>query len=284
MITHQEVKIPKLMGIINLTPDSFYPQSRTSLDILTKKIKAFVEGGVDILDLGAESTRPYAKPVDADIELENLLPAIKIIRDITDLPISIDSYKPQVFLEVLKTKKIQYLNDISAFEKFEVADKKLQTEILKEVKQQNIKIILMHKKGEPITMQDKPVYEDLIIEIINYLQARINYLESLGIIKQNLIIDPGFGFGKTFEHNKTLMQNLDKVRDTIKLPILVGISNKKTIGILLGRVDVPFEVHQREFGTIGANLLAYTKGADIIRTHNPQASFEALKVFIKFSQ
>ena len=246
-----------IMGILNVTPDSFYDggKYKNTTEIINR-IKQMIEQGVDIIDIGAESTRPGSKAVSLDEELRRLTPVISEIRKFSDIPISIDTTKADVIKELIKYN-IQIVNDVSAGS---------DNEIINLARENQLYISLMHMQNNPLTMQDKPEYDNLIADIFSFLKNKYQNCVNLGINPSKIIIDPGFGFGKTIEHNFTILKNLD-VFKKISENILVGISRKSMIGAVTGK-----EPNDRLHGSIAAESIAIFNGARIIRVHDIEPS------------
>ena len=244
---------PLVMGILNVTPDSFsdggkYSQTNTAV----KRALEMLEQGADIIDIGGESSRPGSKRISSQQEIDRIIPVIEEIRKNSDIPISVDTTKASVMKESIKFK-IQIINDISSLSDIDS---------FKILKDKNIYICLMHMKGTPDNMQDNPEYDDVVMEVSSFLENKIKACINQGISKERLIIDPGFGFGKTVEHNYLLLKNLQKLKDLHK-NLLVGISRKSMIGNLLNK-----NVDQRLHGSLAATLISIYNGANIIRTHD----------------
>lgn len=243
------------MGIINITPDSFYSGSRVSVGKVLEVVNRMVEDGVDIIDIGGESTRPGSDPVPEEEELKRVIPAIKEIRkNFPSIPISVDTYKSKVAQEAIQNGA-DIINDISSgtFDK----------NMIKVVAEYQCPVILMHIKGTPKNMQQNPEYKDVVREITQFLKNRIEEFEKNGVKPENIIIDPGIGFGKTLEHNIQIIKRLAELKQ-LKKPILIGISRKSMIGMILN--GIPPE--ERLTGTIVLNTIALLNGASIIRVHD----------------
>lgn len=244
---------PLLMGIVNATPDSFYDGNpQNNLPTLLAKCKDYADGGADIFDIGGESTRPSATPVPAEEELARVLPLIKEVRKAwPQIPVSLDTVKIPVALEGLKAG-VSIINDVSG-----TPDK----EMFKIVKDFNAKIVVMHTRGTPQTMQTMTEYKDLLGEIKEFLARKIDEAVSCGIAKQNVIIDVGFGFAKTREQNYELLKHLSFFKD-LGVQMLVGLSRKT---FLAQKRELP---PKRKAQTLAANLVALQGGADILRVHD----------------
>jgi dihydropteroate synthase len=252
------------MGIINITPDSFsdgghyYDSSRAIAHAFE-----MVEQGADILDIGGESTRPGAAEVSVQEELDRVIPVLEALKAEVGVPISIDTSKPMVMQEAL-SRGADMVNDVRA----------LQEEgALEVVARSDVSICLMHMQGEPRTMQENPHYTNVVSDITDFFRTRLSACEQAGISHQRILLDPGFGFGKTLEHNIQLLANLEQFQG-LGCPLLVGMSRKRMIGSLLG--DVP--VDQRVTGSVAAAVIAAMKGAAIIRVHDVGPTVEAMKV------
>lgn len=255
---------PLVMGILNVTPDSFYSGSRyTSALKAYDKAMEFVSKGVDILDIGGESTRPGALEVSDEEELERVLPIIEQIRKQSDICISLDTYKPQVMQAGIELG-VNLINDVKA----------LQTPgALELVAKANIPVCLMHMYGNPKTMMSE-VIEDrkLFSEIKDFFSEIIQKLKLAGLSPHHIILDPGFGFGKTLNQNVKLIRNLKEFTDFC-CPILVGLSRKSFIGELTGKTVV-----DRKAGSLAGNVIAFMNGARILRTHDPEETKDALRI------
>jgi len=250
-----------IMGILNATPDSFYANSRVDLSNILSKAKEMSDGGVDIFDVGGESTRPGSDPVPVEEELERVIPIIRLLKNNFDIPVSIDTTKAEVAEEAFK-QGADILNDISAC--------RFDPNMVKILKKYNKPICIMHIKGKPKDMQKNPSYINLIDEIYDYFEERINFLIDNGIDRNNIIIDPGIGFGKTKEHNYLLTKYL-KAFKTFKLPILYGGSRKSFIGMTLKR-----EPEKRLPASLSVHLQAYYNGSSFLRVHDVQEQKDAI--------
>ena len=255
---------PLIMGVVNVTPDSFsdggyYYSTEQAID----HAKSLIDEGADILDIGGESTRPGSQPVSVEEELDRVIPVLKAVAG-KDIPISIDTSKPTVMRHAIDSGAT-IINDINA----------LQTpDALETVASNNhVTICLMHMQGKPQNMQADPKYKDIVTEVKTFLQERINSAKAAGISQQRLIIDPGFGFGKTLQHNLKLLHHLDCFTD-LGVPILAGLSRKSMLGAITGN-DVNNRIHE----SVAAALLAVTKGARIVRVHDVKATREALAIY-----
>lgn len=258
----------QVMGILNVTPDSFsdgglYQNSDKAFQQAQKIIKE----GTDIIDIGGESSRPNAKKVTLNQELDRVIPVIEKIRKNFSTPISIDTYKPEVMKEAVKVGATM-VNDIYGATQLET-----QPEVMKILVDLGVKVCLMHMQGTPQTMQNNPQYQNITLEVIGFLKQRIDLLVKNGIDKDKIIIDPGFGFGKTQQHNEQLFQDLEQFK-ALNCPLLVGISRKSMIGNIIEEM----EVKKRISASVVAAVLAVQKGANIIRTHDVQETKNGLKI------
>ncbi|TDT51348.1 dihydropteroate synthase [Fonticella tunisiensis] len=246
----------KIMGIINATYDSFYKDSRVvDLEDAIAKVKKMIEEGADIIDVGGESTRPGADPVSTEEEIRRVIPLIREIKKInSSILISVDTYRAKTAEEAIRAGA-DIINDISAME----FDENM-AEVVREYK---VPVILMHIKGTPKNMQDNPEYKDVVKEVKDYFEERVNYAVSKDIDLNKIILDPGIGFGKKFEHNIELIKNIEKLR-VYNLPMLLAVSRKSSIGIALG--NLPPE--ERLEGTIAVTCFAALKGVEMVRVHD----------------
>ncbi len=253
-----------IMGILNITPDSFSDGGRFS-EYGRAVARAFelIEEGADILDIGGESTRPGSDPVPLENELERVLPVIRAIREKSDIPISIDTNKSGVALQALAAGA-DIINDISSF--------RFDPEMAAAAARSGAPVILMHMLGTPRTMQVKPDYSDLIPEIGRFLEERVRFAVNSGVARAQILIDPGIGFGKTVDHNLELIGNLDAF-SAIDRPIVLGVSRKRFIGSVLGRPE-----GERELGTAIADAFGIAAGAHIVRVHDVAFHRDAVKM------
>ncbi len=253
-----------LMGVINVTPDSFFPASRAlSPRLAVECAQRMVEDGADILDIGGESTRPGAAPVSVDEELERVLPVIERIHSECDVALSVDTTKAQVAREAL-ARGASIVNDTSALQ----AD----PDMAPLVAERSAYVILMHMQGTPSTMQQAPHYDDVTTEVLAALEARVQAAARCGIPRERVFIDPGIGFGKRLEHNLALLRNTDRFAAT-GLPVVVGVSRKSFLGELLG-----LPASERLEGTLAAEAVAVALGADILRVHDVKEGRRAADV------
>ena len=259
-----EDKQSLIMGILNVTPDSFSDggQFLNKNSAIGHALK-MIEEGANIIDIGGESTKPFSSPVSLDEELSRVLPVIEDLRKETDVCISIDTTKSEVANQALEMGA-SIINDVSAME----FDKKMIDIALKF----DCPIVLMHMKGIPKNMQENPHYSSLISEIITYLNARIDFVLSKGIDRKKIIIDPGIGFGKSVENNFEIINNLNQFVD-LGYPVMLGASRKSFIGITL---DVPED--KRVEGSLAANIIGFQKGVSVFRVHDVDQTRKALTI------
>ena len=253
-----------IMGIINLSPDSFYSRSiPRSISSVFNVAKKMIQEGVHILDVGAETTRPGSKGISVKLELERLLPVITKLTKEFDIPISVDTYKPEVASVVLQ-EGVSVINDISGLG----AGYKMANVIARH----KAGVVLMHMKGTPETMQNKPYYKDVCAEVLNFLSSRIMLAEEAGIDLESIAIDPGIGFGKTLTHNVDLITKLDQLK-VLGKQILLGVSRKSFIGDILN-----LEPAERLEGSIAAGIVGVINGANILRVHDVGSTMRAVRV------
>ncbi|MDP5007516.1 MAG: dihydropteroate synthase, partial [Glaciimonas sp.] len=244
---------PLVMGILNITPDSFSDGGRSfGLEFALSHAEQMIADGVDIIDIGGESSRPGSPTVSLQEELDRVMPVIYALRD-CGKPLSIDTYKPVVMREALAAGA-DMINDINAF----CAEGALDA-----VKDSDCGLCVMHMQGQPESMQNQPEYQDVVAQVEQFLQARITAMTQSGIERQRLCIDPGFGFGKTLDHNVALLKNIGALQQSLDLPLLAGISRKTMIGTLTSR-----PVDKRLAGSLAAALVAVAQGAKIVRVHD----------------
>lgn len=254
---------PYVMGIVNVTPDSFSDGGQFSnTDLAVAHALKLVEEGADILDIGGESTRPNAEPVPLQEELNRVIPVIQALQGRVNVPISIDTYKPEV-MQAAIVAGADLVNDIKALQEIGALDA---------VKNSTVGICLMHMQGTPQTMQIDPHYEDVVAEVKTFLNHRLQILLNAGIEKSRILLDPGFGFGKTREHNIRLVKELDQLLN-LGQPLLVGLSRKSVLGKLTGGDE-----SQRLHASVAAAVVSAMKGAHVVRVHDVRATVEAMKI------
>ncbi len=255
---------PLVMGILNVTPDSFSDGGQfASLDLAMTHAEQMIADGVDIIDIGGESTRPGAASVSVEEELRRIMPLVYALRD-CGKPLSVDTRRPAVMREVIQAG-VDMINDVEGF-RAEGA--------LRLVSESDCALCIMHMQGQPQTMQHTPHYDDVVSEVGEFLRERAATATAMGIDRRRLCIDPGFGFGKNLSHNLNLLRSLGDMQAAVGLPVLAGLSRKSMIGTLTGR---PAE--QRLAGSIGAALAAVMQGARIVRVHDVAETVDAIKVW-----
>ncbi len=256
---------PRVMGIVNVTPDSFSDGgAHDTTDAAVAHGLQLVAEGADLLDIGGESTRPGAAPVSVEEELRRVVPVIRALAERTQVPLSVDTFKPEV-MRAAVAAGAGMINDIHALR---------QDGALTAAAELGVPVVLMHMQGEPGSMQDTPQYDDVVAEVHRFLAERMFSAEMAGIAKKNLIIDLGFGFGKTTEHNMTLLARSERFLE-LGVPMLAGLSRKRSIGELTGRE----QPRDRVAGSVAAHLIAAQRGATILRVHDVAATVDALKVW-----
>jgi dihydropteroate synthase len=265
---HLSLDRPLVMGILNITPDSFSDAGRlNTLGAICECAETMLRQGVDILDIGGESTRPNAATVSIGEELDRVLPALEVLASY-DVPLSLDTRKTEVMRQALATHHVDMINDICALE---------DAGALEAVTHSQAAVCLMHMQGTPQTMQIAPTYRDVVTEVTDYLQHRCEIALQQGIAKERIVIDPGFGFGKNYQHNLALFQHLDQLCK-LSWPVLVGMSRKSMLGEMTGH-----PIDQRDVATAASSLLAAQQGVSIIRVHNVAATKDALSVLAAYN-
>jgi len=254
---------PLVMGIINVTPDSFSDGGmHWRCDAALDHARQLIEDGADIIDIGGESSRPGAQPVSLQEELDRVLPVIEGLRG-ASVPLSVDTFKPEVMKQAIAAGA-HMINDINALQ---------DEDALAIVAAGEVAVCLMHKQGNPQNMQLRPDYQDVVGEVGDFLRARILAAESAGIARRRIVIDPGFGFGKTLAHNLALLRELKQLT-ALGVPILAGLSRKSMLGTLTGR-----EAGQRMAASVAAALIAVQRGTHIVRVHDVRATLDGLKIW-----
>ena len=256
--------IARVMGIVNVTPDSFSDGGHYStIDAAIAHALRLVSEGADLLDVGGESTRPGAVEVSEAEELQRVIPVIEALAKQITIPIAIDTSKPGVMRAAVNAGA-SIINDVFALRRDDALDVAAQLKV---------PVILMHMQGKPDSMQAAPHYDDAVAEVHSFLTQRIFACEMAGISKKNIVIDPGFGFGKSLEHNLALLAHLQRFVE-LGVPVLAGLSRKAFIGTLTGR-----DVNDRVYGSVATALIAAQNGAKIIRVHDVAATVDALKIW-----
>ena len=256
---------PQVMGIVNVTPDSFSDGGmHDTLEAAVAHGLQLAREGADLLDIGGESTRPGADEVSVEEELHRVIPVIEQLAKQTSLPISIDTSKPEV-MRAAVAAGAGMINDVYALRREGAMDAAAAL---------GVPVVLMHMQGEPRSMQEAPDYDDVVGDVHRFLAERLFAAEMSGIAKKNLLVDPGFGFGKNTGHNLQLLAQLERFAE-LGVPVLAGLSRKRSIGELTGREVVS----ERVFGSVAAHLVAAQRGAMLLRVHDVAATVDAMKVW-----
>jgi dihydropteroate synthase len=259
--------VPGVMGIVNITPDSFSDGGRSlSAAATAKHAQSLIQQGADLLDLGAESTRPGSNPVPLEEELRRLLPVLEHLGPEIAVPLSIDTSKARV-AELALARGASIINDVTAL--------RGDPDMVRVVAESGAAVVLMHMLGTPRTMQDHPRYDDVVSDVLSFLADRIDWCESYGIPRSRIAIDPGIGFGKTYEHNLEILQNLKRFAN-LGCTLLVGTSRKGLLGTLTSR-----DVSNRAVASAVSSLAACVGGARVVRVHDVAAMVDALKVWTR---
>jgi len=257
-------KRPIVMGILNATPDSFSDggKFRTAKDAIAQT-ELMIANGVDLIDIGGESTRPGAQPVELQEELDRVLPVIEALKD-CGVPLSIDTYKAQTMHQALSAG-VDCVNDVWALRQDGAVDAVLESS--------SCGIILMHMQRDPLTMQFDPVYQNVVLEVMQFLKERAEVLKEKGVDANRIAIDPGFGFGKSLEHNLNMLSNFRQFSQ-LGYPVLAGISRKSMLGKITGK-----DTHERLASSVAAAIMAADRGARIVRVHDVPETVDALKLW-----
>ena len=259
-----DLSYPAVMGILNVTPDSFSDGGcYQRVDEALHHAETMVGQGAVMVDVGGESTRPGASPVSEQEELDRVIPVVEALARSVDVCISIDTSTPSV-MTAAAAAGAHFLNDVRALERDGALEAAAAT---------GLPVCLMHMKGVPASMQNNPLYRNVVTDVLDYLDKRLSTAESAGLNKTQLLIDPGFGFGKSYEHNYELLQRLDELQ-TLGVPVLAGLSRKTMIGQACGQT-LPAE---RVLGSVAGAVACAMKGAAILRVHDVMETVEALKV------
>jgi len=264
-----DLSTTQVMGVLNTTPDSFSDGGQfASLDLALRHAESMVNDGAAIIDVGGESTRPGAVPVSLSEELERVIPVVERITARLDVCVSVDSSSPEVMKEA-KLAGAHILNDVRALTREGALDAAIESQL---------PVCIMHMQGEPDTMQNNPEYAQVVQDVAGYLRQRIHACLAAGMSKDQLLIDPGFGFGKTLTHNYQLLAQLDAFAE-LNVPLLIGLSRKSMIGgVLLDSAGNPRDVEDRVAGSVSGAVIAAMKGAHIVRVHDVKDTVDALKV------
>lgn len=261
---------PKVMGILNVTPDSFSDGGKFSeLELAIRQAESMVKAGATFIDVGGESTRPGAVAVSLNEELDRVIPVIEKISNELDVVISVDTSKAQVMAQAVQSGA-GMINDVRA-----LRNEGALRAAINAANDFNVPSCLMHMQGDPQSMQEKPQYHGVVEEVMDFFEQRIAECETAGLERRYILIDPGFGFGKTLDHNYQLLKHINQF-NRFKIPVLVGMSRKSMIGNLLKR-----EVNQRLAGNIATATIAATAGVEIIRVHDVVETMDAIKIVNK---
>lgn len=262
-----DLSVPQVMGILNITPDSFsdggelFSNGKPDLSRVRSRAEAMVSAGATLLDIGGESTRPGARVVNSQEELDRVLPVLEALQAM-DVVLSLDTSNPELMLAGASLGA-GLINDVRALER---------PGAMEAAAASGMAICLMHMQGQPATMQEAPRYEDVLAEVQTCLESRVAACEHAGINAERLLLDPGFGFGKTFEHNMLLLARLNELC-AMGFPVLVGLSRKRMLGALVGKGE-----NDRVFAGVAAAVMAVLKGACIVRTHDVEPTMDAIRL------
>ena len=257
--------MPQLMGILNITPDSFYAESRFDYQSVIEKATHMVSNGADWLDVGGESTRPGATKISIEEEIDRVIPIIKLLRkEFPEVLISIDTRNYQVARLAIENGA-NMINDVSGLRDVKMQELVLETGCL---------VCIMHMQGEPGSMQEQPKYDDVVDEVVKYLDHKAQELVNRGHKKENIVIDPGIGFGKNHEHNLALMRSISRFKE-LGFALLWGISRKSVIGKMTNKSDAGLRLP----GTLGSSIFAALHGVDILRVHDVDEHNDMLNVY-----
>jgi dihydropteroate synthase len=255
---------PKIMGVLNVTPDSFSDGGAfNAADKAVERALALVSAGADIVDIGGESTRPGAATVSAQEEMDRVLPVVEALKKQGGIAVSVDTSTPEVMSAVLSLG-VELINDVRAFQR---------EGALEAVRDCDAHLCVMHMQGRPATMQERPQYQNVVDEVLDFLSGRLSVLREYGIADDQLLVDPGFGFGKTLEHNLSILRGLERFCD-LGFPVLVGMSRKTMIGEILNK-----PVTERMYGSLAAALVALDRGASVLRVHDVAETADVVKVW-----
>jgi len=259
-----DLQFPCIMGVVNVTPDSFSDGGRflAAEDALTQAV-ALVREGAAIVDIGGESTRPGSEPLPAAEELERVLPVIEALADRVGVPVSVDTTKAEVARRALAAGA-SLINDVSAL--------RSDAGMIEVVAEAGCPVCLMHMKGQPKTMQDDPHYDNVVDEVLRFLEERMAFALANGLREDQLMVDPGIGFGKTVEHNLALLRDLHRFT-VLGRPVVLGASRKRFLGAILGA-----EPGARTIGTVTTTVVGLLAGVHVFRVHDVKPNFEALRV------
>lgn len=259
---HLDLTSPKIMAIINVTTDSFSGDGNPNVDAALRRAEQAIRDGAHLLDIGGESSRPGALPVSEQVEMDRVIPVVEALSAI-GVPLSVDTVKPVVMRESIRAGA-DLINDIAAFRT---------PGAIEAVAESDVGLCVMHMQGEPETMQISPRYGNVVDEVVSFLQARVALLQAHGVVANRIVIDPGFGFGKTIAQNVRLLRHLDSVV-RLGYPVLVGMSRKSMLGTIAER-----PVDQRLVAGAVAALIAVQRGGRIVRTHDVSATRDVLRLW-----
>ncbi len=256
---------PLVMGVLNVTPDSFSDGGQyTDVDAAVDRARQMVEEGAELIDIGGESTRPGAEAVPLDEERRRVLPLLEALAEHLPVPLSIDTSKPAIMTEA-GAAGVALINDVRALQA---------PGALAAVAPLGASVCVMHMQGEPRSMQASPHYDDVVREVGDFLDDRVAACIDAGVGRERIVVDPGFGFGKTLEHNLSLLRHLGTLVTRLDLPLLAGLSRKRMIGTLTGGMPAD----ERLYGSLAAAVLAAERGARVLRVHDVRATVEALAI------
>jgi dihydropteroate synthase len=259
---------PLVMGIVNATPDSFYPESRRATrEAAVAAARHMIAAGADILDIGGESTRPGSDPVEASEERERVVPVIEAVRAESGIPMSVDTRKAAV-AEAALDAGAGIVNDVSGLRD--------DPALAPLVAARGVPVVIMHMQGTPATMQHNPHYEDTVADILEVLRARMDAAEAAGIARERIIVDPGIGFGKTVADNLRILREVSRFRRELGAPVLIGLSRKSFIGKVAAGEGEPLPVEERLAGTLACHAWVAERGADILRVHDVAETVQLL--------
>jgi len=258
-----DLSVTQIMGVLNITPDSFSDGGKyTRLDLALNRASEMLSQGASIIDVGGESTRPGASPVSLQEEMDRVCPVVERIAQSLDVVISVDTSRPEIMTEAIRLGA-GLINDVRAF---------TLPGAIEAVRQQDVALCLMHMQGTPLSMQQQPAYQSVLQEVFGFLESRAEEMIHSGVDAGRLIVDPGFGFGKTLAHNLELLASIDALC-RLGYPVLIGLSRKSMFAALLNR-----EVDERLYGSIAAATIGAGLGANIVRVHDVQETADASKV------
>jgi len=258
-----ELSKPKIMGILNVTPDSFSDGGRfLCADSAVSHALQMVEDGADIIDVGGESTRPGAENISLEAELQRVVPIVETLAKQLNVPISVDTTKPEVMRASIE-RGAAMINDVTGLQAVGA---------LEVVQTSNVAVCIMHMQAQPRTMQTNPQYGDVVGTVSSFMQAQVAKCEAAGISRKRLLVDPGFGFGKTLAHNLALFKHLSQLAP-VGIPVMVGVSRKRMLGEITGQA-----VHDRGTASVVAAVLAIMNGASVVRVHDVKETRQGLQV------